>query len=161
MSEGRVSDTMRMGQSVRILVDVAGYRDVPSHVFAVSLQSAMGQKLLQASTSMKPGRLPSDREAMERIVIEMESLTLLPGHYTLNVGVWGRGFGCFDLVEQAAAFTVVPSDVLGSGYAFEPGEGRGQGLVFANFDWEVQPRSATDTYVGTDVPVGIDVILGD
>ena len=76
MSEGRVSDTMRMGQSVRILVDVARYRDVPSHVFAVSLQSAMGQKLLQASTAMKPGRLPSDREAMERIVIEMESLSL-------------------------------------------------------------------------------------
>ena len=146
VSEGRTSDTVRMGQGLQVLVDMLGYRDVPFQLLSVSILSSLQQKLTTAATFMKPGRVPTDREARERVVIDLDRLTLGPGHYTLTIGVWSWGRGSFDMVEDAAAFTVMSSDVLGSGYAFEPGEV----MVYSDFEWHVEPSPAVEPPSGTD-----------
>ena len=147
VSEGHITDTVRMGQNLKILADVVGYRDVPMQQLSVSIHAALQQDVTMVSTWMKPGRVPSHREEMERVVIDIDSLRLGPGQYTVSIGVWSYGYRSFDVVEDAAAFTVVASDVLGSGYAYELGEV----VFFTDFDWEVQPQSAINGAVGSDV----------
>ena len=147
VSEGQITDTVRMGQDLKIFADVVGYSDVPMQQLSVNIHAALQQNVTTACTWMKPGRVPSQREEMERVVIEIDPLPLGPGQYTLSVGVYSYGFRSFDMVDDAATFTVVASDVLGSGYAFEPGEV----VFFTDFDWEVQPRSAIEGAHGSDV----------
>jgi hypothetical protein len=136
-SEGRLGDTVRMGQGLRVMIDVHEYRDVPRQLIGISIHTALQQKLLTTATWMKSGHVPTDRESTERVVIDIGTLPLAPGTYSMTIGVWSWGRGCFDLVEDAAAFTVVPADVLGSGYSFEPTDG----VAFTDFEWEVRPGS--------------------
>jgi hypothetical protein len=70
-------------------------------------------------------------------VLDVPSLQLTPGEYELSVRVQDAGT-IVDDVRGAAQFSVVPADVLGSGYHFSANDG----AFFFPWSWEIRPSTA-------------------
>jgi hypothetical protein len=93
-------------------------------------------------TKMRPpaGKNKSGRE---KLVCEVKSLPLVPGNYWISVGVANQKAVVVDEVIRATSFTVVGTDLYGSGHQLRSDEG----LVFLDFDWHregVDGRSCLD-----------------
>jgi hypothetical protein len=86
---------------------------------------------------MRPLETAGPRQADETIVLDIPTISLTPGEYHVDLGLWGLDMNLVDHVHNAAEFTVVPADVTGSGYEFRARDGD----VFVPFEWEVRPSS--------------------
>jgi lipopolysaccharide transport system ATP-binding protein len=140
VSEGLPTDTVRAGKDLSISIDLLGYRNIPKHVVGISLMTLFDQKLTTFATFLNPGSVPEPREERETITFTIPHLPLAPGRFKLNVGVWnGRDNVFADSVDPAAEFTVVPSDVYGSGTAFRAQDGS----MYLPFNWGLAPTQSS------------------
>lgn len=131
---GGPSDSIRMGDQLQIEISVAGFHDIPEPLIMVSVASDWSDSLFRMSSGLVPLDTTGERHAEESIVLNIPSLPLTPGQYRLHIHVKSPD-GTVDYVRDAAEFTVVPSDLLGSGYQFVAHDGS----FFVPWDWEIRP----------------------
>jgi lipopolysaccharide transport system ATP-binding protein len=146
-SGGLPSDTIRMGERLRIEITVEGLDTIPDATLLIMVGSSSSQCLFRMSSRMIPPAAAHPRCRDETIVIDIPSLPLTPGDYHLNVGVYDREHTFLDQVFSAAEFNVIPADVLGTGYQFAPRDG----YFTVPWEWELRPSNAADSDESTAV----------
>lgn len=135
---GEPARAVRMGDPLRIDVEVEGLDAMPEAVLAVTFGSAANQTLFRLSSRMVPLASADSRKPSETVVIDIPSLPLVPGQYHVNLmlGTDPRiGGGPIDQVHRAAEFTVVPADIFGNGHRL----GAYDGLFTLPWEWEIRP----------------------
>jgi lipopolysaccharide transport system ATP-binding protein len=139
-SGGAPSDAVRMGERLRIEIYVEGLDDAPDATVTVTFGSSSTECLFRFNSRMLPLRSAIERHERETIVIDVPSVTLTPGRYHLHVAATDPKTGTFlDEVLRAAEFTVIPADVLGTGYEFAARDG----TFMVPWEWELRPANGT------------------
>jgi lipopolysaccharide transport system ATP-binding protein len=134
---GLPSDTMRMGESLRIEIEAEGLEAVGSPYLTVTVGTATCPNLFRMTSSKMPLMISRHRSDRETIVIDIPSMPLTPGEYFMSVHL-KDGNSTVDFVLRAGTFTVVPADVFGNGFVAEPNEG----YFTVPFEWELRPSYA-------------------
>ncbi len=133
---GAPAQTVRMGESMQVVVDVEGLDEVPDALLNVTVGNSVSQRLFRMTSRMKPLLAAHARRPQEAIVITVPTVLLTPGEYHLDLHVKGRlTRDTLDFVSHAATFSVTSADVHGSGFQYT--EHDGQFLV--PWDWELRP----------------------
>jgi hypothetical protein len=127
-----------MGQRLHVEIAVEGLDAVPQAMVQVKVGSSLSQCLFRMSSRMMPLKAAQQRRSDESIVLDVPSLQLTPGDYHIDVQVHGEDATIVDRVHRAAEFTVLPADVLGTGYQFA---GR-DGAFTVPWEWELRPSNA-------------------
>lgn len=135
-SGGAPSDIVRMGERLRIEIQVEGLDSIPNPAVTI-IGSTPGTNLFSMSSRMIPLEAAHTRHAVETIVLDVPELRLMPGDYELHVQL-KQGPHTVDYVRRAAEFTVVASDVLGNAYQFTEDDG----AFFLPWTWEIRPSTA-------------------
>ncbi len=128
-SEGKQTTTIRMGEPIRISIDLHGLRDFPDALVGILIKSDADQRLAGFSTAMNPPKYPVYRALSETLVLSIPRLPLVPNRYWLDVAVKTKIAGTLDWVERAASFTILDADVYGTGTA-------PAGLLFLEGSWK-------------------------
>ena len=136
---GAPTDTIRMGERLRIEILVEGLDAVPDPVLYLMVGSSGNPTLFRMNSRMVPLDAAHVRRSVETIVVDIPSLPLTPGNYQVHVQLNdGTRMKTVDDVRLAAEFTVAPSDILGNGYQFRSNDG----AFFVPWSWEVRPSTA-------------------
>ena len=147
-SGGAPSAIVRMGDRLRIEITVKGLDSVPDANLTISVGSSLTENLFRMSSRMLPLEAAHARCRDETIVIDIPSIPLTPGDYHLNMRAYeAEGSGLLDEVHHAAEFTVIPADVLGTGYHFAASK---DGHFMVPWEWEVRPASGGDAASALD-----------
>ncbi|MEY2459679.1 MAG: lipopolysaccharide transport system ATP-binding protein [Acidimicrobiaceae bacterium] len=141
---GAPSETVRMGEGLQIVVTVEGLNERPGATVVATVGSNSNREMFTFNTRMRRLQTTGPRQSEEEIVIDIPSVLLTPGDYHMDVQVWGADITMIDHVSRAAEFTVVSSDVFGSGYLF----GARDGFFVVPWDWELRPSKAGPTPSG-------------
>ena len=136
---GAPSDSIRMGDRLRVEVAVEGLDAVPEPVLTVTFSSSLSQNLFRVSSQMRRLAAAHERQAHEVIVLDLPSLPLTPGDYSIEVHLKSPQ-RTVDFVRRAADFTVIPANVLGTGYHFSGRDGQ----FTVPFEWELRPFGTDD-----------------
>jgi lipopolysaccharide transport system ATP-binding protein len=136
---GAPSDSIRMGDRLQVEIAVAGLDEVPDPVLAVTFSSSLSQNLFRVTSQMQPLRSSRARQHEETIVLDLPSLPLTPGEYAIEVHLKSPQ-GTVDYVHRAGSFTVIPANVLGTGYHYNAGDGH----FAVPFEWELRPSADDD-----------------
>ena len=133
------TDTMALGADLDVVIEVEGLHEVPkAHVWVV-ITSDVGQSLASFNSGMRPLDAAEARTEREEVRLRIDSLPLTPGRYWVDVGVTNkRDNVSVDVVQRAASFTVLPTDVFGTGYQFSPADG----VAYLDATWSVTPQPA-------------------
>jgi lipopolysaccharide transport system ATP-binding protein len=134
---GAPSNTIRMGERLRIEILVEGLDAVPDPVVALMVGSSGTPTLFRMNSRMIPLDAAHVRRSVETIVLDVPSLPLTPGNYQVHMQLWDNE-RTVDYVHLAAEFTVAPSDIFGNGYQFRSNDG----AFFVPWSWEVRPSTA-------------------
>ncbi len=135
-SGGAPSEIVRMGERLRMEILVQGLDAISGAVVVVNVMSSSNQHLMRLTSSMVPLTAAHPRRPTETITLDIPSLMLLPGDYHLDLQV-KDGYVNLDHVRSAGTFSVVPSDVFGTGYRYSSGDG----LFLVPWEWELRPSS--------------------
>ncbi len=141
---GVPANTIRMGERLQVEITVAGLDAVPRPVVEAVVGSSMQQCLFRMTTRMLPFKAANERRSDETIVVDIPSLPMTPGNYHLDVKVFGGDGIIVDSVHRAADFTVIPADVLGTGYEFSARDGQ----FMVPWDWDIRPANTDVTENG-------------
>lgn len=136
-SAGPPADSVRIGEALRLEIDVEGLDEIPDANVHVTVGSSATQCLFRMTCRMRPLGVAHERRPRETIVLDIPALPLTPGEYHLDVGAHVNTTA-IDEVRRAAEFTVIPADVFGTGYQFAPKDGQ----FVVPWEWEVRPSSA-------------------
>ena len=132
---GAPADSVRMGDRLRIEIDVDGLHEIADANVHVTVGNDMTACLFRMTGRMMPFRAEHARSEAETVVIDIPSVPLTPGEYKIAVGVHTLSGNLIDEVFDAGMFTVLPSDVLGNGYQFAARDGQ----FMVPWEWEVRP----------------------
>jgi lipopolysaccharide transport system ATP-binding protein len=160
--DGSPGDTVRMGDGMRVIIDVEGLR-VPQHGVACRILTETDVPVVNFGTAMKPLELHEPKATPERVVLDVPHVPLLPGKYWIEVRVQEGGGklgrkNILDRIDRAAMFEVVAADVFGSGFLFV--RGGDLGVVFVEANWQFQQNgllvaeSTTVSNLEPDLKVG-------
>src|SRR5206468_9979154 len=124
---------------LRIEIMVEGLDAIHEPNVHVTVGSSLSQCVFRISSRMVPLETAHTRSPQETIVIDIPSLPLTPGDYHLDLGIHDLRDGtALDEVRKAAGFSVIPADVLGTGYQYAPKDG----YFMVPWEWELQPSNA-------------------
>jgi hypothetical protein len=126
-----------MGDRLRVEVALEGLDAVPEALMMVTFTSSLDESLFRVTSQMQPLVAAHPRRPLETIVLDLPSLPLTPGDYSIELPLKGPQ-GTVDFVRRAADFTVVPANVLGTGYHFSASDGH----YMVPFEWELRPTPA-------------------
>ncbi|HVL40245.1 MAG TPA: ABC transporter ATP-binding protein [Fimbriimonadaceae bacterium] len=132
-ASGNVTDTISMGEPMRIEIDVQGLADHRGAQLAVIFKGETGQWLSNFNTGMSAPRELAKRACRETFVLTLPRLPYVAGNYYLDISVAQKGVGRLDAVENSVVLHVADSDVYGTGYAPRSGEG----IIYTDGDWEI------------------------
>lgn len=139
-SGGAPGAMVRMGERLRIEITVKGLDAVPDANVSLSFGSSLSERLFRISSRMLPMTAAHARCADETIVIDIPSLPLTPGDYYLNISAYDlKDSALLDEVHGAAEISVLPADVLGTGYQFVASK---DGHFVVPWEWEIRPSTA-------------------
>ena len=128
------SNSVRMGDGVTLIVEVDGLAAIHGSQVGIQIRSQLDQMLMSIGTNQKRARTTSPRHETEEFVFELDRMPLVPGNYTLTVGVWDAETHTPLMVERAASINVIAADIYNSGWA------QWQSVVFGEFEWEHRAR---------------------
>lgn len=134
---GAPLDTVRMGERLQLQLAVDGLNDLLDAdvvVIVTSTSFAASRMVLRLTSGMVPLLSASPRCRQETIVLDIPSVSLVPGEYQIDLHLMVRGQRVDD-VRDAGRFMVVSTDFLGHGYVFKKGDGD----VVIPWEWEVRP----------------------
>ncbi|MGH7541868.1 MAG: ABC transporter ATP-binding protein [Gemmatimonadota bacterium] len=135
-SGGAPSDTIRMGERLQIEITAEGLDAIPQATMMVTVGSSLSPCVFSMTSRMLPLEAAQTRRAHEKIVLDIPSLPVTPGEYHLVVQVKDRN-ETIDFVRRAGNFTVIPADVLGTGYQFAAHDGQ----FLVPWEWEIRPSN--------------------
>lgn len=138
-SGGATADSIRIGDRLRVEVEVEGLDAVPDALMMVTFTSSLSECLFRVTSQMQPLVAAHPRRPHETIVLDLPSLPLTPGDYSIELQLKSAQ-GTVDFVRRAADFAVIPADLLGTGYHFSPSDGH----YVVPFEWELRPSSTDD-----------------
>jgi lipopolysaccharide transport system ATP-binding protein len=144
---GMPSDTIRTGEWLQMAIHVEDMTDVEQPYVNITVGSGTNSCLFRMTSAMRPLPASHPRPNRETIAVEIPIIPLTPGEYYLNVQL-KDATTTVDYVHRAAVFTVLPSDVYGSGYVFDSNDG----YFAVPFDWELRPSA--DTFPGEPALTG-------
>ena len=131
---GQPVDSVRMGDGFTLIVEVDGLADMHGTQVGIQIRSQLDQMLISIGTNQKQARTVSPHHDTEEFVFECDRMPLVPGNYTLTVGVWDPETRTPLMVERAASINVIAADIYKSGWA------HWQSMVYQEFEWERRPR---------------------
>jgi lipopolysaccharide transport system ATP-binding protein len=137
---GDPADTVLMGEAMQIEIAVDGLDEVQDPLVMVSIGTGNVPQLIRMTSRMLPLRAAHQRRSREVIAVDIPSLPLTPGSYHIEVQIKDRT-RTVDFVRPAAEFTVLPADVLESGYRFDGQDGFFEGHVVVPWSWELRPAA--------------------
>lgn len=140
--EGSPADNIRMGERLRMVISVAGLNAISDPSVFVSIGSSMVPILIRMNSLAVPLNSTQHRSDRELIFIDIPSLPLTPGDYSVEVQIKDRT-KTVDFVRQAAQFTVNGADLFGGGYRFDSNGGFDDGCFVVPWDWELRPAPET------------------
>ena len=141
-SRGVATETVRMCDPIQVEITVNGLDALPDGVVMLTISSGSTDSLVRMNSRMIPLLSAHERRSEEKIVIDIPSLSLMPGEYHLDVRVGTKpqlGRGIFDEVRRAAEFSVIAADVFGNGYVLTRAN---DGEVVMPWEWEIRPAMA-------------------
>jgi lipopolysaccharide transport system ATP-binding protein len=141
---GQPSDVVRMGDSLQIEIDL---EDLEDNDIVILVGSGTSETIFRITSRMRPLGRTHEPCKDETIVIDIPNVMLTPGEYHLTVSVWGRNAKLQDDVHHAAEFTVIPADVIGTGYGFSPRDGS----VYVPFEWHLEPAVPPGQGAGVNI----------
>jgi hypothetical protein len=139
-----------LGQRLQIHIQVEGLDAFPEPNVNVLVTSSANQRIFRLSSRMVPLHSAHPRCRDEAIVIDIPTLPLTPGDYSLTIAIHDlkNAAVVLDEVERAAEFSVIPGDIHGNGYQYNASR---DGQVMVPFDWEIRPtRSDRAGVTGPD-----------
>lgn len=160
--DGTPGDTIRMGDGMRVTIDVDGLR-VGQHGVSCRILTETDVPVVNFGTAMKPLEIHDNKARAEQVVLDVPAVPLLPGKYWIEVRVQEGGGklgrkNVLDRIDRAAMFEVVAADVFGSGFLFV--RGGDLGVVFVEANWTfhqnglVVAESTLVTNLEPDLTVG-------
>jgi lipopolysaccharide transport system ATP-binding protein len=154
---GVPSDTIRMGERLLVQIAVEGLHAVSEATVLLTVGSAANRSLFRMSSRMLPLQAAQPRRTDETIVLNIPSLLLTPGDYHMDVEIYASGGVPVDSVNHAAEFTVLPADVLGTGYQFAARDGH----FVVPWTWELRPSTTDDVGSHDSVSASTSSEFGD
>lgn len=139
---GEPSDTVRMGEHLRIEIDVEGLDRISDATIALDVMSHLDDHLARITTAMLPLTVSGARTSRETIVLDLPRVDLTPGEYYIDLLARDPAHK-IDYVKHAAEFTVDPADLMGTGYRFQVTDGH----FVLPWEWELRPAGPAG---GTD-----------
>jgi len=119
----RPVSSVRTGETLRIDIRLEGLDPFPSAVVGLTVRSMYDQKVFHFNSAMGGGLGSGPRHAQELVRIEIPSLPLMPGAYSLDLMVFEPHIRLIDRVDGALRFDVIESDIYGNGYRGDAREG--------------------------------------
>lgn len=132
-------DTFMMGQKMQVVICVDGLSNYADAHIGIAVKSTAGICIASFSTNMRPPFIKQNRQQCEQVVLTLDHLPLIPGQYTLDIGVAQHQMRMLDFVEQAACFTIAEADIYGNGFQLSAAHG----LIFVNGETEIRATTAT------------------
>lgn len=144
---GALGDTVRMGERLHVEVVVEGLDTFPDAGVGIMVGSPTVRRLFRFTERIQPLPAAHDRCSVERIVVDIPWLSLTPGDYHFDVGIYDVKTGALiDEVAPAAEFTVIASDVFGTAYPFTSWDGE----FVIPWTWELRPDLDSSAAGGAD-----------
>ncbi len=114
-AEGKPLDgSLRLGAPFEAHVGLVLERPTVGFELIIRFDNVLGQRMLIANSAFDPTFARDERTGPQTVVCAIPSLTLIPGEYRLRVSFY-LGGAEVDAVEDAARFSVIPSDYYGTG----------------------------------------------
>jgi lipopolysaccharide transport system ATP-binding protein len=120
--DGRICNTIPMGSKIRICVSFSAPSKLVRPGFGCSIISAYGDRIASFASYLLSGEPLQDRQK-GTIIFQFSEFPLLPGDYTIDIGVIEAPYVVKDRVESAYKFTVDQNDLFKTGQPLESGHG--------------------------------------
>jgi lipopolysaccharide transport system ATP-binding protein len=134
---GAPADSVRMGDRLRIEIKCHGLDPAPNPFVQLTFRSATTQNLVRMRSTNLPLNVAASRRQDETVVLDIPSMILTPGDYSIHLVARDSVNNKIDEVERAGELTVLPADVLGTGFDFTAEDG----LVYMPWEWELRPTA--------------------
>jgi lipopolysaccharide transport system ATP-binding protein len=109
-----LSGGLPVGAPLKIAIEFEVERLAKDFDMTVSFETLFGHTVLTTSTMFEPEPVVIERVGLQCLVLEIPSLTLMPGEYRVKILFKSRGIRV-DRVNDAARLSVVSGDYYGSG----------------------------------------------
>jgi lipopolysaccharide transport system ATP-binding protein len=129
---GRPVSAISMGSAVNITLHFICESSITRPVFGIAVNSSRGQRLFRALTDESVPQVLSASRRGGEVRCRLPRLPLVPGHYTVTLGLSLGSGEQLDYLVDAASFSVVEADVFGTGK--HPSEAGG--LFYTDCEWE-------------------------
>ncbi len=133
-AEGEPTSAFPMGERITFALRVAPRERMVNPRVGIGIDNANGQRIFTLHTLYSRNSI-AEIEQECWVLCSIPSLNLMPGVYSIKVAV-GEGLRDIDVVDKAASFEVIPSDVTGTGQI----PSVSQGVMYQQCEWECQPR---------------------
>lgn len=120
-ADGRVASAVVMGEPVVIEIEFSADSIVRHPVFAIGINSSLGQPIIRLSSREIVGEMPAVNSG-GRVQIAVPSLPLLPGSYYVTIHI-GNGQDRVDNIRNALKLSIAPGDVYPTGKYPDPSSG--------------------------------------
>ena len=130
-SEGRPGSVFEPGETVVVKVFTKSGRRIPNPQFSCGINNWRGERLFAVATYLSQS--PVDYLEGSRVLVgRFELPNLVPGKYTLDIGLNEAHDAFIDVIYKAIALNVSPSDYLGITLPFFPE----MGSIMVRSEWE-------------------------
>ena len=130
-SEGHPESVFEPGETVVVKVLTKSRRRIPNPQFSCGINNWRGERLFAVATYLSQSRLDY-LEGSRVLVGRFELPNLVPGKYTLDIGLNEAHDTFIDVIYKAIALNVSPSDYLGITLPFFPE----MGSIMVRSEWE-------------------------
>lgn len=105
-----------MGTDMTIEIDVLGLSSRTSAEVGFIIKDKHGKWLTSVNSGMLGGLSKFQRSNSEKFKFKINALNLTADNYFIDISIAQRGVGRIDYVEHAGMFSVIPTDIYGTGY---------------------------------------------
>ncbi|MEZ4617197.1 MAG: ABC transporter ATP-binding protein [Caldilineaceae bacterium] len=107
--------TFLMGDAVNIVIDVHDMARYHGADIGVIFKTRDDQWITSINSGMTKAALPLVRAQCEQAILQVPKIPFTPGTYWIDISIAQKSLGRLDYIERAASFTVIDSDVYGTG----------------------------------------------
>jgi len=134
------SATFDPGAPMRIKIVIKTDTRLRSPRVSIGFTSARGERLFAVATYLGVNRIGQIVGA-QTVICSLQLPALMPGRYTLDVGIAQEGGAFIDAIYSAGAFDIAETNYLGVTHAYFPEMGN----ILVRSDWSLEPTAIEAT----------------
>ena len=115
-STGRLTDAVALGKPLTVSITCHNMQAFPGAQVGVMISNSFGQRLCSSNTALSPETRKPPRTAASRYTLTIPAVYLLAGEYSIELSVAQQGACTLDRIAPAIEFSVIDSDLYGTGY---------------------------------------------